>query len=59
MNLVSAAEAVILIKSGDSVYIQGSTSVPEVLVQAMTDRAAELRDVKVYTAFAIGRCDAP
>ncbi len=59
MNLVSAAEAVKLIKSGDSVYIQGSTSIPEVLVQAMTDRAEELRDVKVYTAFAIGRFDAP
>ena len=59
MNLVSAAEAVKLIKSGDSVYIQGSTSVPEVLVQAMADRAPELRDVKVYTAFAIGRVDAP
>ena len=59
MNLVSAAEAVKLIKSGDSVYIQGSTSIPEVLVQAMTDRAEELRGVKVYTAFAIGRCDAP
>ena len=52
MNLVSAAEAVKLIKSGDSVYIQGSTSIPEVLVQAMTDRAPELRDVKVYSAFA-------
>ena len=59
MKLVSAAEAVKLIKSGDSVYIQGSTSIPEVLVQAMTDRAPELRDVKVYTAFAIGRFDAP
>ena len=59
MNLVSAAEAVKLIKSGDSVYIQGSTSVPEVLVQAMADRAPELRGVKVYSAFAIGRCDAP
>ena len=59
MKLVSAAEAVKLIKSGDSVFIQGSTSIPEVLVQAMTDRAAELRDVKVYTAFAIGRFDAP
>ncbi len=53
------AEAVRLISSGDSVYIQGSTSVPEVLVEAMTARAAELRDVKVYTAFAVGRCDAP
>lgn len=59
MKLVSAAEAVKLIKSGDSIYIQGSTSIPEVLVQAMTDRAPELRDVKVYTAFAIGRHDAP
>ncbi len=59
MNLVSAAEAVKLIKSGDSVFIQGSTSIPEVLVQAMTDRAPELRDVKVYSAFAIGRFDAP
>lgn len=59
MNFVSAAEAVKLIKSGDSVFIQGSTSIPEVLVQAMTDRAPELRDVKVYSAFAIGRFDAP
>ena len=48
MKYVSAAEAVKLIKSGDSVYIQGSTSIPEILVQAMTDRAPELRDVKVY-----------
>ena len=56
---MSAADAAKLIKSGDSVYIQGSTSIPEVLVQAMTDRAPELRGVKVYTAFAIGRFDAP
>ena len=34
INYVSAAEAVKLIKSGDSVYIQGSTSIPEVLVRA-------------------------
>ena len=59
MKYVSASEAVKLIKSGDSVYIQGSTSIPEILVQAMTDRAPELRDVKVYSAFAIGRFDAP
>lgn len=59
INYVSAAEAVKLIKSGDSVYIQGSTSIPEVLVRAMTDRAGELRGVKVYSAFAIGREDAP
>ena len=59
IKYVSAQEAVRLIKSGDSVYIQGSTSIPEVLVQAMTDRAEELRGVKVYSAFAIGKGDAP
>ena len=53
MRLVSAAEAVKLIKSGDSVFIQGSTSIPEVLVQTMTDSAHELSNVKVYSAIAI------
>lgn len=59
IKYMTAAEAVRLIRSGDSVYVQGSTSIPEVLVRAMTDRAPELRGVKVYTAFAIGREDAP
>lgn len=59
IKYVSAQEAVRLIKSGDSVYIQGSTSIPEILVQAMTERASELRNVKVYSAFAIGKQDAP
>lgn len=58
-KLKTPAEAVRLISSGDSVYIQGSTSIPEVLVQAMTDRAAELRGVKIYSGFAVGRADAP
>ena len=38
MHYTTAAEAVKLIRSNDSVYIQGSTSIPEVLVRAMTDR---------------------
>lgn len=59
IKYVSAHDAVRLIKSGDSVYIQGSTSIPEILVQAMTERASELRGVKVYSAFAIGKGDAP
>ncbi len=59
MKRMSAAEAVKLIKSGDSLYIQGSTSIPEVLSQALADRGHELRDVTVYAAFAVGRCDAP
>ena len=35
-NFVSAAEAAKLIKSHDRVFIQGSTSIPEVLLDAIT-----------------------
>lgn len=59
INYTSAAEAVKLIKSHDRVYVQGSTSIPEVLVDAMTARGNELEGVEVYSAFAIGRRDAP
>ena len=37
MKYMTAAQAVQLIESGDSIYIQGSTSVPEVLSQALAD----------------------
>ena len=53
MRFTTAAEAVKLIRSNDSVYIQGSTSIPEALVAAMADRGPELRGVKVYSAFAV------
>ena len=56
---MTAAQAVQLIESGDSIYIQGSTSIPEVLSQALADRGHELKDVTVYAAFAVGRCEAP
>ncbi len=56
---VSADAAVSLIKSGDHVFIQGSTSIPETLVEAMTRRAPELRDVTLYSAFAVAKGDAP
>ena len=59
MRFTTAAEAVKLIRSNDSVYIQGSTSIPEALVAAMADRGPELRGVKVYSAFAVGAFEAP
>ena len=59
MKYMTAADAVKLINSGDSIYIQGSTSIPEVLSQALADRGHELKGVKVYAAFAVGKCDAP
>lgn len=59
IKFVSAEEAVKLIQSGDHVYVQGSTSTPEVLLDAMTARAPELRDVTVYSGFGITRREAP
>lgn len=59
MKYVSPSEAVRLIDSGDSIYIQGSTSIPEVLSQALSDRGDELKDVTIYAAFAVGRREAP
>ncbi len=59
MRFTTAAEAVKLIRSNDSVYIQGSTSIPEVLVAAMTERGCELEHVTVYSAFAVGAFEAP
>ncbi|MDE7381763.1 MAG: 4-hydroxybutyrate CoA-transferase [Muribaculaceae bacterium] len=58
-NYMTAEEAVKLIESGDHVYIQGSTSVPEVLVAALADRGNELRDVTLYSAFAVTKGPAP
>ncbi|MDE7189367.1 MAG: 4-hydroxybutyrate CoA-transferase [Muribaculaceae bacterium] len=59
MNYTTAQEAVKLIENGDHVYIQGSTSVPEVLVAALAERGNELRDVTLYSAFAVTKGPAP
>lgn len=58
-KFMTADGAVKLIKSGDHVYIQGSTSVPEVLCAAMARRGDELRDVVLYSAFAVTKGPAP
>lgn len=54
-KFMTADEAVKLIKSGDHVFIQGSTSIPEVLSEAMARRYSELRNVTVYNAFAVAK----
>lgn len=59
MNIVSPAEAVRLVKSGDTIVVQGSTSIPMVLLRALTERASELRDVKLISGFGIHPEDAP
>ncbi len=58
-KFMTADEAVKLIKSGDHVFIQGSTSIPEVLSESMARRYSELRNVTVYNAFAVAKGPAP
>lgn len=53
----SAAEAVKIIKSGDNVFIHSAAAVPRQLINAMTNRHAELRDVSIYQIHTEG--DAP
>lgn len=52
---MTADQAVMLVKSGDHVFVQGSGSIPESLVAALARRGSELRDVILYNAFALGR----
>src|SRR3954453_3607358 len=47
MRIVSAAEAVSGIKSGDQVYVHAGAAAPEQLLDALVARAGELDDVKV------------
>lgn len=56
---MTADQAVMLVKSGDHVFVQGSGSIPESLVAALARRGSELRDVILYNAFALGRRESP
>ena len=54
---VSAEEAVKVIKSNNRVYIQAAAAVPQVLINAMTERHEELKNVEVCQLHTEG--DAP
>lgn len=56
---MSADEAARLIKSGDHIYVQGSTSVPDTLLAAIARRSCELRDITFYTGFSVSAGPAP
>ena len=59
VKYMSAADAVKLVKSGDHVFIQGSTSIPETLMAALSERGHELNGVTLYQAFAVAKGVAP
>jgi len=46
-RLVSPAEAVAAVASGNQVYLHGAAATPSVLLDALVARAGELRDVKI------------
>lgn len=47
MKFVNAAEAVTLVKNGNRVFIQGGCATPQRLVDALTQRHAELKNVEI------------
>jgi acyl-CoA hydrolase len=47
MNYKSATEAVKVIKSGDTVFIHGVAQAPQLLIDAMVERAPELENVRI------------
>jgi len=46
-KIVSAEEALKVVKSNDKIYIQAAAAVPSVLINALADRHAELRNVTI------------
>lgn len=47
-KMVSAEEAVKLIRSGDNIFVHTAAATPEILLNAMVERANELSDVHLY-----------
>ena len=59
MKYMAADEAMTLVKSGDWVFFQGSTSVPVILQEALARRHEELRDVQIVSGFNVTKGPAP
>jgi len=55
-NIMTAQQAVKLIKSGDRVLIQGGAATPQALVKAMVGRGPELKGVEVVHLHTEGEC---
>jgi acyl-CoA hydrolase len=55
-NVMTAQEAVKLIKSGNRVLIQGGSATPQTLVKAMVARAPELKGVEIVHIHTEGEC---
>lgn len=49
MKLVTAAEAVSQIQSGDRVFLQGAAMTPNILIDALCERYSELKNVEIVS----------
>ncbi|MFA6208970.1 MAG: acetyl-CoA hydrolase/transferase C-terminal domain-containing protein [Candidatus Obscuribacterales bacterium] len=56
-KIVSASDAALKITSGDSVYIHSNAAAPASLIEAMIDRAPELRDVTILHLLTMGTAE--
>ena len=56
-KVVTAAEAVKAVKSGDRIFLTGNCSVPTTILAALVDRAQELENVEINQALTIGSAD--
>ena len=52
-KVVSPAEAVKAVKSGDRIFLTGNCSVPSKILGALVDRAHELKDVEINQALTV------
>ena len=53
-KIVSAEEAVSVLKSGDKIFLSGNAATPSILTNALAKRAPELRDVQVNHLLLMG-----
>jgi len=56
-RIVTAAEAVRFIKSGNRVFLTGNCSVPQTILASLVDYAPELYDVEINQALTVGPAD--
>lgn len=54
IDYIAPAEAVKVIKSGDRVFVHGSAATPVTLLQALAQRAPELKDVELMAISTLG-----
>ena len=53
-KIVTAEEAVQVVKSGDRVFLTGNCSVPQKILSALVNRSKELENVEIAQALSVG-----